>query len=195
MHRNKLERYQQKRDFNRTSEPRDHDSSNEYNNVFVVQQHNARRHHYDFRLQSGDVLKSWAVPKGPSTDPRDKRLAAPTEDHPLDYADFEGVIPEGEYGAGAVILWDKGQYINVRAEKSDDGADLEQSYQQGKIEIRLEGEKLKGEYALIKMKKTGQWILIKTRDEEADARKNPVSTQPKSVKSGQTLKELEKKHQ
>ena len=188
----KLSKYKQKRDFSKTKEPGGGKKSSSKKNIFVVQEHQASNHHFDFRIQSGDVLKSWAVPKGPSTDPDEKRMAQPTEDHPLDYADFEGEIPEGEYGAGTVILWDTGTYKNIREEKEDDSKDIEESYKDGKIEIWLEGEKLKGGYALIKMKGREQWLLIKMKDDKADARRNPISTEKESVKSGKTLKELQK---
>jgi DNA ligase D-like protein (predicted 3'-phosphoesterase) len=187
-----LNKYRQKRNFSKSQEPDGSKKSSSKKNIFVIQEHQARSHHFDFRIQSGDVLLSWAVPKGPSTNPKDKRMAQPTEDHPLDYAGFEGQIPEGEYGAGSVIVWDTGTYKNLRAEKEDDGADIDQSYKDGKIEIWLEGEKLKGGYALIKMKGRDAWMLIKMKDDEADARRNPVNTEKKSVKSGKTLKELEK---
>jgi len=139
------------------------------------------------------VLKSWAVPKGPSTDPSEKRLAVPTEDHPLEYADFEGVIPEGEYGAGTVLVWDTGPYRNLRAEKQgDDVASMEESLEQGKLEIWLEGEKLRGGYALVRTGKgkDARWLLIKMRNEGAHARRNPTSTEPKSVLTGRTLEEI-----
>ncbi len=191
MNKNKLKEYKSKRNFTKTKEPGGKSKHRPGKNLFVIQEHQSSNHHFDFRIQEGDVLKSWAVPKGPSTDPSEKRLAQPTEDHPLDYADFEGEIPEGEYGAGTVIVWDTGEYKNLRAEKEDDGADLEQSLKEGKIEIWLEGKKIKGGYALIKMKGRNQWMLIKMDDKEADRRRNPIKTERKSVISGKTLKEME----
>jgi DNA ligase D-like protein (predicted 3'-phosphoesterase) len=160
--------------------------------IFVIQKHDASSLHYDFRLEVDGVLKSWAIPKGPSTDPREKRLAARTEDHPLEYADFEGVIPEGQYGAGTVLVWDTGTYRNLREEKKDDGTSMEDSLEDGKVEVWLEGKKLKGGYVLIHAKQGGKknWLFKKMKDDEADARRNPVSTQPKSVLSGKTLKEI-----
>lgn len=154
---------------------------------FVIQEHKASSHHYDFRLQVGDVLKSWALPKGPSTDPREKRLMIETEDHSLDYADFEGVIPEGRYGAGNVIVWDTGTYQH-RSEKDGEELDFEQARRSGHISVFLRGEKLTGGYEIIKM--TGKkwsgdhWLLKKTDDDQADARRNPTSTEPESVLSG-----------
>jgi len=155
--------------------------------IFVIQQHDATTMHYDFRLEIGGTLKSWSVPKGPSTDPNEKRLAIETEDHKMDYADFEGVIPEGEYGAGKVLLWDKGTYDNLKDDQS-----MKKAYEEGKLEFRLEGKKLKGGYALVKMKRgDDQWLLIKMKDDEADARRNPVSTETKSVKSNKTIEEID----
>lgn len=192
MSKDKLSKYKKKRNFSKTKEPGGSSGKKSKKNIFVIQEHRASNHHFDFRIEADGVLKSWAVPKGPSTDPGEKRMAIPTEDHPIDYADFEGVIPEGEYGAGTVIVWDTGKYRNLREEKEDDSADIEESYKDGKIEIWLEGEKLTGGYALIKMKGREQWMLIKMKDDEADARRNPVNTEKDSVKSGKTLKELQR---
>jgi len=188
-----LDAYFAKRDFRRTGEPQGGEQAPSGQPIFVIQKHDASSLHYDFRLEVDGVLKSWAVPKGPSTNPSEKRLAVPTEDHPLEYADFEGVIAEGEYGAGTVLVWDAGPYRNLRAEKEDDGAaSMEESLKQGKVEVWLEGEKLRGGYALVRTGKgdDARWILIKMRDDEADARRNPTSTEPKSVLSGRTLEEI-----
>jgi DNA ligase D-like protein (predicted 3'-phosphoesterase) len=160
----------------------------------VIQKHDARNLHFDFRLEVGDVLKSWAVPKGPSTNPSDKRLAVPTEDHPLEYADFEGVIPEGEYGAGAVLVWDTGWYRNLMAEKKEP-LSMEEALDRGHVEVWLEGQKLRGGYALVRTRGGGsgadrRWLLVKMKDEGADARRNPVSTEPDSVPSGRSLEEI-----
>jgi DNA ligase D-like protein (predicted 3'-phosphoesterase) len=140
----------------------------------------------------GGVLKSWAVPKGPSTDPSEKRFAIRTEDHPLEYADFEGVIPEGEYGAGTVLVWDTGRYRNLRARKGPRSRSMERSVKEGLIEVWLEGEKLSGGYAL---KRTAggskpRWLLIKMDDGEADARRRPTHTEPASVSSGRDLAQI-----
>ena len=191
-----LKKYREKRNFKRTAEPSgDEKLDGRRTNQFVIQKHDASSLHYDFRLQIGDVLVSWAVPKGPSTDPSVKRLAVRTEDHPLQYGNFEGVIPEGEYGAGTVLLWDRGDYRNLRAEKEDDGADMEAALDDGKIEVWLNGEKLKGGYVLIRTStgKDEQWLLKKIDDDAADARRNPVSTEPQSVESGLTLEEIEQR--
>lgn len=160
--------------------------------IFVIQKHDASTLHYDFRLEVDGVLKSWAVPKGPSTDPGVKRLALPTEDHPLAYADFEGVIPEGEYGAGAVLVWDTGPYRNLRVEKEGDGLSMAEALDEGKVEVWLDGHKLQGGYALIRTESgdDAHWLLIKMDDEGADRRRNPTSTEPASVLSGRTLDEI-----
>ena len=191
----KLKEYKSKRDFRKSSEPRAGGQSGR-KDTFVIQKHDASRLHYDFRLETGGVLVSWAVPKGPSTDTRERRLAVRTEDHPVAYADFEGVIPEGKYGAGTVMVWDRGTYENLRTGK--DGTSPAESLREGKIEIWLKGEKIRGGYALIRTGVKGQkeqWLMIKRDDEHADARKNPVSSQPKSVKSGQTLKQIQKAYE
>ncbi len=194
--RKKLEDYRAKRDFKRTSEPSGAERIEKGDAPhFVIQKHQASTLHYDFRLEIGDVLVSWAVPKGPSTDPNEKRLALRTEDHPLAYGNFEGVIPEGQYGAGTVMLWDRGTYRNIRAEKKKDSTSMEKALKEGKIEVWLQGKKLEGGYVLIRTDMEGQekWLLKKMDDEKADARRNPVSTQDKSVQSGLTLKQIESK--
>lgn len=158
--------------------------------IFVVQKHDATNLHYDFRLEIGEALKSWVIPKGPSTDPSKKRLAVPVEDHPLEYAEFEGVIPEDQYGAGTVMIWDRGTYRNLKKSENRE-LPVEKSYDKGQIEIFLEGEKISGGYALFKTNsKDENWLLVKMDDEYADARRNPVSTENRSVKSGRTLQEI-----
>lgn len=187
-----LKKYHKKRHFKKTPEPSGKKGkSGGKQPQFVIQKHDASTLHYDFRLEAEGVLKSWAVPKGPSTNPRDKRLAMPTEDHPLEYADFEGVIPEGEYGAGTVMVWDTGPYRNLR-DKKDEPASMGESIRDGHVEIWLEGKKLQGGYALHRTAtgKNERWILIKMKDEKADARRNPVSTEPRSVKSNRTLQQI-----
>jgi DNA ligase D-like protein (predicted 3'-phosphoesterase) len=158
---------------------------------FVVQQHRATSLHYDFRLEAGGALKSWAVPKGPSTDPRDKRLAVRVEDHPLDYADFEGVISQGSYGAGAVIVWDAGTYRNM-TEHEGRALAVEQALERGHLKVWLEGVKLEGGYALTRIghDKRERWLLVKLDDEAADRRRDPVRTQPRSVRSGRTIEQV-----
>ena len=186
--------YRSKRNFTVSPEP-EGKSMRKKNNalpVFVIQKHDATNLHYDFRLEIDGVLKSWAVPKGPSTDPHDKRLAMETEDHPMDYATFEGVIPEGHYGAGPVIVWDKGTFTNIK-EKDGKIVPLKQCYKNGQIEVDVHGKKLQGGYALIRTSSNDakKWLLIKMRDQYADGRRNPVSSQPESVLSGKTIEELQ----
>ena len=191
----RLDHYHQRRDWEQTPEPGRGESlagRGDEAPVFVIQKHDASTLHYDFRLEVDGVLKSWSVPKGPSTDPAEKRLAVPTEDHPLAYASFEGVIPDGQYGAGAVVVWDRGTYRNLRAEKDDDGLDMTQSLEDGKVEVWLEGEKLRGGYALVRFREGEEeaWLLIKMDDDEADARRNPTSTEPESVVTQRTVEEV-----
>src|SRR5690625_157498 len=159
--------YARKRNFNITSEPRDDIDSRSQSDpaqpLFVVQKHHARNLHYDFRLELGGTLKSWAVPKGPSLDPKVKRLAVHVEDHPLAYATFEGTIPEGEYGAGHVIVWDTGSWELL--------SDPAEGYKNGKLKFVLHGEKLGGTWNLIRTRfkdsKKDHWLLIKEDDQEA----------------------------
>ena len=156
-----LEVYQQKRDFRRTPEPKGKVAKRSQRR-FVVQEHHAEKLHFDFRLEIGGVLKSWSIPRGPSLDPAEKRLAVPTEDHPVEYLKFEGHIPEGNYGAGEHMKWDGGAYELV-GERSA----LEQ-YEAGRLKFRLQGEKLRGEFSLVRMGHwKGQWLLIKSQDEFA----------------------------
>lgn len=187
-------KYEEKRELKESPEP---DSSGKKSSsgsepIFVIQKHDASTLHYDFRLEIDGALKSWAIPKGPSTDPSKKRLAVPVEDHPIDYADFEGVIPEDEYGAGTVMIWDKGTFTNLK-EKDGDTIPLDECYDNGRLEFYLQGKKISGGYALVKVKNMdGNWLLIKMDDEEADARRNPVSTENKSAETGRTLSEIKK---
>jgi len=186
--------YDEKRDFRRTPEPRGSRRRRRTKRpIFVIQQHAARSLHFDFRLEADGVLKSWAVPKGPSTNPSDKRLAMPTEDHPIEYAEFEGLIPRGEYGAGPVIVWDHGTYENVTVDREGREIPVPEAIDEGELKVRLHGAKLNGNYVLVR---TGggdreRWLLIKERGEGADARRNPARTQPESVISGRTLKQVE----
>ncbi len=159
---------------------------------FVIQKHDASSLHYDFRLEVGGALASWAVPKGLSTDPRDKRLAIQVEDHKLDYIDFEGVIPPGEYGAGTLLVWDTGTYRNLRAGKGGNNTSMEKAREDGLVEVWLAGKKLRGGYALkrIEAGKKPKWLVIKMDDEAADARRNPIRSEPDSALSGRSLKEI-----
>ena len=188
-----LDEYLRKRDFDETPEPAGNgEAGPEDGPVFVIQEHDASTHHFDVRLQVGDVLRSWAVPKGPSTDPSEQRLAVPTEDHPLEYADFEGVIPEGEYGGGSVIVWDAGRYTNLKADDDGEPVPVEDQLDDGHATVWLHGEKIRGGYAFIRtdMGDDEKWLMVKMDDEEADARRNPVSTEPESVLSRRTVEEV-----
>jgi DNA ligase D-like protein (predicted 3'-phosphoesterase) len=191
--RGSLEKYRRKRDFGKTPEPAGRRGRRGKAPRFVIQKHDATALHYDFRLEADGVLKSWAIPKGPSTDPRDKRLAMPTEDHPLDYHDFEGVIPEKQYGAGPVIVWDAGTYRNL-TEKDGREIPVGEAVDAGHVKVWLEGRKIRGGYSLRRTRigkdEREKWLLVKLKDEEADARRNPVSSQPQSVKSGRTIEEV-----
>ncbi|MFW5972600.1 MAG: DNA polymerase ligase N-terminal domain-containing protein [Bacteroidota bacterium] len=186
-----LSEYRKKRDLSRSPEPGD-GRERKAEQRFVIQKHAARSLHYDFRIEVGGVLASWAIPKGPSTDKRVQRLAIHVEDHPADYIDFEGVIPEGEYGAGAVIVWDTGPYRNLMEEKEKPRS-IEESIESGHAELWLDGEKLEGGFSLVRInKEKDHWLLSKMDDEHADARRNPVSTEPESVLSGKTIEDLER---
>jgi len=191
----RLKDYREKRDFRGTPEPGGDEISFDWADarpIFVIQKHDASSLHYDFRIEVDGVLKSWAVPKGPSTDPREKRLAIPTEDHPLAYADFEGTIPEDEYGGGTVLVWDRGSYRNLKENEAGEGEEppsVAEQIADGHVTIWLQGQKIAGGHALIR---TGdeRWLLIKMDDDEADARRNPTSTEPESVRSGLTIEEI-----
>ena len=160
-----LKKYLDKRNFEITSEPQPSDKTGSPSQIFVIQKHSSRRLHYDLRLEVDGVLKSFAVPKGPSKNPRDKRLAIQTEDLPLEYASFQGRIPEGEYGAGTVEIWDRGSYLNMSRKDGKD-ISLTQALQEGHAAFWLEGEKLSGGFALTQTKQG--WLLVKMRDEKAD---------------------------
>ncbi len=181
----KLATYHAKRDFSRTDEPRG-DARGEAKGLFIVQKHAARRLHYDLRLAHDGVLLSWAVTKGPSLDPADKRLAVRTEDHPMDYASFEGTIPKDQYGGGTVMLWDRGRF---RVE-----GDVGRALAEGKLKIAFEGERLQGGFTLVRMKgkkneKRENWLLIKERDETADETWSPDSFAT-SIATGRTMEEI-----
>lgn len=190
-----LKKYREKRNFRKTAEPKGGAVQTKKKSkfpIFVIQKHAARAMHYDFRLEVGGVLKSWAVPKGPSMNPKERRLAMETEDHPMEYASFEGIIPKGEYGGGTVLVWDEGQYGNLR-ELGDQGKSMEQSYREGKIEIYVVGHKISGAFALVRGNndtRSNQWYLIKMRDDEANADLDPVKDHPDSVLTGRSLEEI-----
>lgn len=187
-----LDEYASKRRFEKTPEPAptNPQSSKFPANYFCVQRHDATRLHYDFRLEVGGVLKSWAVPKGPTLDPGVKHLAAQVEDHPLEYGDFEGTIPAGNYGAGSVMLWDRGWFELLG------DAPAEEQLARGDLKFRLHGEKLNGDFALVRMKgraqrtsKGNEWLLIKKRDEFASPGWD-VEAHAYSVLSGRTQQEI-----
>ena len=185
-----LKEYRAKRSFKRTSEPRDVIRKRKKKNpIFVIQLHDASHLHYDFRLGIDGVLVSWAIPKGPSTNPNEKHLAVMTEDHPMDYADFEGVIPEGNYGAGTVMVWDVGTYENAKEEY---GVSMEKALLDGKIEIVLRGKKLQGTYALIRTKLHNDkknWLFFKVKEE---TKVPAVKNKTKSALTGRTLAQIKK---
>ena len=189
-----LEKYVEKRDFTKTAEPKAGRSKDKDHLMFVIQKHDASRLHYDFRLEMDGVLKSWAVPKGPSLDPKVKRLAMMVEDHPFDYANFEGIIPQGEYGGGTVIVWDEGTYEPIEEIKGKKAQEkhLLQQLKSGSVKIKLHGEKLEGEFALVKTHGMGEngWLLIKHNDEFASTK--DITKKDKSILSGKTIESMEK---
>lgn len=188
----KLKAYKQKRNFKKTSEPagKISRSNTKFKNLYIIQKHAASHLHYDFRLELGGVLLSWAVPKGPCLDPSIKRLAMHVEDHPVEYGSFEGIIPQGEYGGGTVMLWDKGQWIS-------ENENAMQAYKKGSMTFELQGEKLKGRWKLIRMNKDDKtWLLFKIKDEYAKPLKKYDITleEPNSVLSQYTMDEITEKY-
>jgi bifunctional non-homologous end joining protein LigD len=180
------------RDFGETPEPSGSSKKKKAKKlIFVIQKHRASHLHYDFRLEMEGVLKSWAVPKGPSYDPSVKRLAMMTEDHPYDYASFEGVIPEGNYGAGNVIIWDQGTWEFI-----EPGDDPVKALASGKLTFRLQGKKMFGEWALVKIRgrssseRGNEWLLLKHRDSFANDEIDVTAVAPQSVVSGKTVEEV-----
>src|SRR5215475_14507915 len=179
-----LEEYKKKRRFNETPEPAG-EVKKSHGNSFVIQKHHATRLHYEFRLEMEGVLRSWAIPKGPSLDPSEKRLAMLTEDHPIDYGGFEGIIPKGNYGAGNVIIWDNGTYDMF------DPATPEIGWKKGKFHFVLHGKKLSGEWVLVRgSRDPKQWIFFKVRDEYADAETDITETHPESIVSGRLVDDM-----
>ena len=182
-----LKEYKAKRDFRKTAEPSGKKKKGKTMlPVFVIHKHQATRLHYDFRLEIGGVLKSWAVPKGPSMNPADKRLAVMVEDHAYDYKDFEGTIPEGEYGAGTVMIWDYGTY------EIGDG-DSAEALEKGVLKFKVSGKKLKGGFALVRTAMGGKkenWLLIKERDEYGRTEPDILEAEPDSAKTGQSMEEI-----
>lgn len=192
-----LHDYQRKRDFQRTPEPRGDAARSPTGRLYVIQKHAARALHYDLRLELDGVLLSWAVPKGPSLDPREKRLAVQVEDHPIEYGSFEGAIPEGEYGGGTVMLWDRGEWLPLPDPEARRQLTPQEAYREGKLKIELRGQKLRGGWALVRMKGEGRdpgknWLLIKERDAEArrEDEYSIVDEEPFSVVTNRTIREI-----
>jgi bifunctional non-homologous end joining protein LigD len=195
-----LAEYRRKRDFTHTAEPSGQGASAGDDAAerrrFVVQKHDASSLHYDFRLELEGVLKSWAVPKGPSLDPADRRLAVMTEDHPLEYADFEGVIPQGEYGGGTVLVWDTGWWEPdlewIATTKGKTPEDPVEALANGELKLVLHGSRLTGSWALVQMKGRGDknWLLIKHRDEAARPGAEVIAEAPDSVMTGRSLEQV-----
>jgi bifunctional non-homologous end joining protein LigD len=179
-----LEEYKRKRRFNETPEP-EGKIKKASGNTFVIQKHRATRLHYDFRLEMEGVLRSWAIPKGPTFDPAIKRLAVQTEDHPMDYGGFEGVIPKGNYGAGKVIVWDNGTYEMIDPETPEKG------WEKKKLHFILKGRKMKGEWVLVRgSRNPSEWIFFKVRDKFATAEGDITEDRPESILSGTLVEQI-----
>ncbi|MER6298045.1 DNA polymerase ligase N-terminal domain-containing protein [Kitasatospora sp. NPDC001539] len=189
-----LAEYHRRRDFARTAEPEGgRTTPSEGRPSFVVQLHDATAMHFDFRLEVDGVLKSWAVPKGPSRNPHDKRLAMPTEDHPLEYRDFEGVIAEGGYGAGTVIVWDEGTYRNLSTDRTGRDLPLADALERGHASFHLYGHKLHGGYSLTRIRhgagEREAWLLVKHAGSGAAADGTTDPARARSVRTGHTLRQ------
>jgi bifunctional non-homologous end joining protein LigD len=188
----KLAEYRRKRDFSQTQEPKGGTGKKSPRLAYVIQKHAASRLHYDLRLELDGVMKSWAVPKGPSLDPAVKRLAIHVEDHPIEYNQFEGTIPAGEYGGGTVMIWDYGTYT-AAGDAEDPEAALRAGYRKGDFKFVLKGKRLKGSWVLVRTKgrgersRQGQWLLIKHRDEAADPDTDPTEAYQTSARTGRTM--------
>ncbi len=190
----KLAEYNRKRNFSETPEPEGRVGRTRRSGLhFVIQKHAASSLHFDFRLELDGVMKSWAVPKGPSLDSAVKRLAIQVEDHPIDYNTFEGTIPEGEYGGGTVMLWDRGSYT-AADDATDPVAELRNGYASGELSFVLHGERLHGAWALIRTRrgaqKQQQWLLVKRRDDDAEPGADVVAEYETSVATGRTMEEI-----
>ncbi|HJR34928.1 MAG TPA: DNA polymerase ligase N-terminal domain-containing protein [Gemmatimonadales bacterium] len=188
-----LAEYQKKRDFTRTAEPKGKSPVKRSTLAFVIQKHAARNLHFDLRLELDGVMKSWAVPKGPSLDPAVKRLAMQVEDHPVEYNSFEGTIPAGEYGGGTVMLWDRGTYT-FWEEDPEPVERLREGYAKGDFKFELRGKRLQGTWVLVRIKRGSpekpQWLLIKHRDEFAKPGSEIVEEEVTSVATGRTMDEI-----
>ncbi len=198
--RRSLSEYERKRDFSKTNEPsgkpakgKGKSKARRRHPRFAFQKHSATSEHYDLRLEVDGALASWAVPKGPSLDPRDKRLAMRTEDHPLEYLEWEGVIPEGEYGAGPMIVWDRGVFQNISETRRGEPMELAEGDREGRREALHARREDQGRLRAgpdPPGRRARKWLLIKKRDEGADARRRPTSSQPESVLSGRTIEQV-----
>ena len=191
----KLEKYRQKRDFAKTGEPaggKTAPAKRRHKLKFVLQKHAASSLHFDLRLEVDGVMKSWAVPKGPSLDPAVKRLAMEVEDHPMEYNKFEGTIPRGQYGGGTVMLWDNGHYTADKAEDGDHEAAMRKGYEKGKLDFTFHGKRVRGSFALVRTQRGAkpQWLLIKHRDEFAESGSDVVADNMTSVTTGRTMEEI-----
>ena len=192
-----LTEYKQKRDFSRTQEPsgdKTPSPSRPGRLCFVIQKHAARNLHFDLRLELDGIMKSWAVPKGPSMDPSVKRLAMQVEDHPIDYNSFEGTIPKGEYGGGTVMIWDYGTYTYGGSDAEDPVEGLRRGYAKGDFKFVLDGKRLKGSWVLVRTRrgdpKRAQWLLIKHRDDAAEPESNVTEEYQSSAVTGRTMDEI-----
>ena len=192
---NALRRYHEKRDFTKTPEPMGGYAPPGEEPVFVIQKHGAAYVYYDLRLEVDGVLRSWSVPWGPSSDSRDRRLAITTEDHPLEYQYFEGVIPRGQPGAGQVIVWDHGTYRN-NTDDPDHPTPMAQALENGRVEVALEGDRIRGRYTLIRMHHADEeredWLLIKLADEHVGSLPEDLEDQPESILTGRTIRDLKR---
>lgn len=191
----RLDTYREKRDFTKTGEPAGARQQARKGRGYLIQKHEARNLHFDFRLEHKGVLKSWAIPRGPSMDPGDKRLAVRTEDHPIEYGSFEGTIPKGQYGGGTVMLWDEGTWEPIE--------DPEEGFKEGKLKFVVHGQRLQGGFALVRLRSdTGRkqgkenWLLVKEKDEHARPGEggNLVESQLTSVRSEREMEEIEASH-
>ncbi len=190
----KLAEYRRKRDFSRTAEPPGGPRKKAKKLVFVIQKHAATHLHFDLRLELDGVMKSWAVPKGPSLDPAVKRLAMQVEDHPIDYNKFEGTIPKGEYGGGTVMIWDRGTYTYGGNDDGDPVEALRRGYAKGDFKFVLDGERLGGSWVLVRTRRGDsrrpQWLLIKHRDETAQPGSEVLEEFQSSAATGRTMDEI-----
>lgn len=191
----RLTEYRRKRDFSRTAEPKGSRAVPRTKLAYVIQKHAASRLHFDLRLELDGVMKSWAVPKGPSLDPAVKRLAVQVEDHPIEYNQFEGTIPEGEYGGGTVMIWDQGTYRYGGTDPDSDPIEgLRRGYAKGELKFTLQGNRLKGSWVLVRTRRGDsrrpQWLLFKQRDQFAEPGSDVVARYDTSVATGRTMEEI-----